>query len=152
MRLINRLLYLEVACSIHSTSSPSQQHRKTLAFFICTEGPTMEPWVHYTTSMQGVRFYSSSLHAVRKFFMTVKKNGPVLSSLETCLHRRIASAATESMAGRSYDRPTVLNRLDPQPILPSISRQYASSQRIGHRPIRYFGLRCYDIGLGRTVL
>lgn len=52
----------------------------TLAFSICTEGPLLELWVHYTTLEDDIRFYNMSLlktcHAflqneVLEFFMMV---------------------------------------------------------------------------------
>ena len=62
-------------------SPGSHQRKEPLAFAICTEGPIIELWVHYTTSVQGARFYNSNLlricHAslpgtVREFFMAVE--------------------------------------------------------------------------------
>ena len=62
-------------------ASPGSYHSKEpLAFSICTEGPYMELWVHYTTSVDGARMYHMKLlkicHAslpgtVREFFMAV---------------------------------------------------------------------------------
>lgn len=62
-----------VAPGPHQTKDP-------LAFSICTEGPIMELWVHYTTVMEGVRRYNmclvESCHAsrrktVREFFVAL---------------------------------------------------------------------------------
>ena len=52
-----------------------------LAFAICTDGPIRKLWVHYTTLVQGSRFYdanllricpTSILRTVRTFFMSVE--------------------------------------------------------------------------------
>ena len=60
--------------------SESHQSREPLAFSICSEGPIMLLYVHYTTSVQSARFYNMHLlevcHAtrrksVRDFFMAV---------------------------------------------------------------------------------
>ena len=62
-------------------SPGSHQSKEPLAFSICTEGPIMELWVHYTTTVQGARIYNMNLldicHAscpklVRQFFMAVE--------------------------------------------------------------------------------
>ena len=63
----------------------AHQSEEPLSFSICTQGPIMELWVHYTTSMQDstqdARFYNMHLlqicHAscpntVREFFMAVE--------------------------------------------------------------------------------
>lgn len=66
-------------------SSPrSHQRKDPLAFSICTEGPMMQLWVHYTTLMDGERMYNMNIlricHAstqpflqegVREFFKAV---------------------------------------------------------------------------------
>ena len=61
-------------------SPGSYQSREPLAFSICSEGPIMQLYVHYTTSVQGARFYNMHLlkicHAtcpetVREFLMAV---------------------------------------------------------------------------------
>ena len=42
-------------------SGGSHRTRTPLAFAICTEGPYMELWVHYTTLMEGVRIYNMNI-------------------------------------------------------------------------------------------
>jgi len=43
-------------------ASPGTYHSKApLAFSICTEGPHMELWVHYTTLTEGVRMYNMNI-------------------------------------------------------------------------------------------
>ena len=43
-------------------ASPGSYHSKApLAFSICTEGPHIELWVHYTTFMEGIRIYNMSI-------------------------------------------------------------------------------------------
>jgi hypothetical protein len=43
-------------------ASPGSYHSKApLAFSICTEGPHMELWVHYTTLTEGVRIYNMNI-------------------------------------------------------------------------------------------
>ena len=43
-------------------ASPGSYHSKApLAFSICTEGPHMELWVHYTTLTEGVRKYNMNI-------------------------------------------------------------------------------------------
>ena len=43
-------------------ASPGSHHSKApLAFSICTEGPHMELWVHYTTLTKGVRIYNMNI-------------------------------------------------------------------------------------------
>lgn len=37
--------------------SPGYKYEKPLAFSICTEGPYIELWVHYTISKNGIRFH-----------------------------------------------------------------------------------------------
>ena len=58
----------------------SHQSKEPLAFSICSEGPIMLLYVHYTTSVQGARFYNMHLlevchatrrNSVRDFFMVV---------------------------------------------------------------------------------
>ncbi|KAL8902913.1 MAG: hypothetical protein Q9207_004281 [Kuettlingeria erythrocarpa] len=43
------------------TSPRSHQRKEPLAFSICTEGPMMQLWVHYTTLMDGERMYHMSI-------------------------------------------------------------------------------------------
>ena len=43
------------------TSSGSHQSKEPLAFSICTEGPMMQLWVHYTTPMDGERMYNMNI-------------------------------------------------------------------------------------------
>lgn len=61
-------------------SPGSHQSKEPLAFSICSEGPIMLLWVHYTTSVQGARFFNMHLletchatrrDAVRQFFTAV---------------------------------------------------------------------------------
>lgn len=65
-------------------SPGSHQDEEPLAFSICTEGPMMQLWVHYTTLMDGERMYNMNIlricHAstqpflqegVREFFIAV---------------------------------------------------------------------------------
>lgn len=61
-------------------SPGSNQSKEPLAFSICTQGPYMELWGHYTTLVDGVRMYNMKLlkicHAslpgtVTEFFMAV---------------------------------------------------------------------------------
>ena len=43
-------------------ASPGSYHSKApLAFSICTEGPHIELWVHYTTFMKDIRIYNMSI-------------------------------------------------------------------------------------------
>ena len=42
-------------------SSGSYQSKAPLAFSICTEGPHMELWAHYTTLQDGVRMYNMKI-------------------------------------------------------------------------------------------
>ena len=42
-------------------SPGSYQSKAPLAFSICTEGPHMELWAHYTTSQDGVRMYNMNI-------------------------------------------------------------------------------------------
>jgi hypothetical protein len=42
-------------------SSGSYHSKAPLAFSICTEGPHMELWAHYTTSQDGVRMYNMTI-------------------------------------------------------------------------------------------
>lgn len=52
----------KLADLVHRTPSvPSYQDGDPLAFSICTEGPTLEVWVHYTTNRDGVRFYHMNI-------------------------------------------------------------------------------------------
>jgi hypothetical protein len=44
-----------------SVSSGLYHSKAPLAFSICTEGPIVELWVHYTTSNDGVRQYNMNL-------------------------------------------------------------------------------------------
>ena len=43
------------------TSPGSSQSKEPLAFSICTEGPIMQLWVHYTTLMDGERMYNMNI-------------------------------------------------------------------------------------------
>lgn len=40
-----------------SASPGYKEYEKPLAFSICTEGPYIELWVHYTISENGIRLY-----------------------------------------------------------------------------------------------
>ncbi|KAH0538859.1 hypothetical protein FGG08_004576 [Glutinoglossum americanum] len=51
----------ELADLTKGASSGSYHGKATLAFSICTEGPYMELWVHYTTSPEGVRMYHMNI-------------------------------------------------------------------------------------------
>ncbi|KAL8768857.1 MAG: hypothetical protein Q9209_005038 [Squamulea sp. 1 TL-2023] len=43
------------------TSPGSHQSKEPLAFSICTEGPMMQLWVHYTTLIDGERMYNMNI-------------------------------------------------------------------------------------------
>lgn len=43
------------------SASPGYKYEKPLAFSICTEGPIIELWVHYTASKNGTRFHYMSI-------------------------------------------------------------------------------------------
>lgn len=62
-------------------SPGSHRHKIPLAFTICTEGPILELWVHYCTSVENARFWNMGIihacHAsiprmVREFFVAVE--------------------------------------------------------------------------------
>ena len=44
-----------------STCHRSHHSKEPLAFSICTEGPMMQLWVHYTTSVDNVRMYQMNI-------------------------------------------------------------------------------------------
>jgi len=49
----------------------SHESREPLAFSICSEGPIMLLWVHYTTSVEGTRFYN--MHLLETCHATCRK-------------------------------------------------------------------------------
>ncbi|MCJ1483069.1 hypothetical protein MMC06_003235 [Schaereria dolodes] len=51
----------ELADLVKGASRGSYQSKTPLAFSICTEGPYMELWVHYTTSRNGIRRYNMNI-------------------------------------------------------------------------------------------
>ena len=50
-----------VAKFTESTCHGSHQSKEPLAFSICTEGPMVQLWVHYTTLMDNVRMYHMNI-------------------------------------------------------------------------------------------
>ena len=51
----------KLADLVETTSPGSFSNKAPLAFSICTEGPHMELWVHYTTLQDGIRMYNMSI-------------------------------------------------------------------------------------------
>lgn len=66
-RLRIRLAYRAVAlqhqlAELVETASPgSHRSKQSLAFSVCTEGPHLELWAHYTTWQKGIRNYNMSI-------------------------------------------------------------------------------------------
>lgn len=56
MKMQHQLAYL-----LDSSAPGSHKKKEPLAFSICTEGPHMELWAHYTTSVSGRRNYNMNL-------------------------------------------------------------------------------------------